>query len=92
MNRKELAEVVAREAGLTHVQADAAIGAAFGGVIAAVAKEEKVVLAGFGTFEARHRAARAGRNPQTGEPLEIAAGVTPAFKPAAGFKQAVSGV
>lgn len=49
------------------------------------------MIPGFGSFEARSRAARTGRNPQTGEPMEIAASTTPAFKPATAFKQAVSG-
>jgi DNA-binding protein HU-beta len=91
MNRKDLVETVAREAGLTSAQADTAVTAALDSVVAAVAKGEKVSLAGFGTFEPRERAARAGRNPQTGEAIEIAASTAPAFKPASAFKQAVSG-
>ena len=79
MNRKDLAQAVAQEAGLSAAQADAAVAAG-----------EKVSLAGFGTFEQRSRVARSGRNPQTGEALEIAASVAPAFKPAAAFKQAVA--
>ncbi|GAA5039463.1 HU family DNA-binding protein [Actinopolymorpha pittospori] len=89
MNRKDLADTVAREAELTPAQADAAVGAALDAVISAVAKREKVSLPGFGTFEARHRAARSGHNPQTGEALQIAASDVPAFKPATAFKQAV---
>lgn len=91
MNRKDLIETVAREAELTGAQADAALTAALGGVVAAVAAGEKVNLPGFGIFEQRARAARSGRNPQTGEVLEIAATVAPAFKPATAFKQAVAG-
>lgn len=90
MNRKELVENVAQEAGLEAAQAEAAVTAVLGGVVAAVAKGEKVSLHGFGTFETRHRAARQGRNPQTGEAIEIAASTAPAFKPASAFKQAVS--
>lgn len=90
MNRKELVELVAREADLTAVQADAAVTATLAGVVAAVANGEKVSLPGFGAFEARHRAARSGRNPQTGEAIQIAASDAPAFKPATAFKQAVS--
>ncbi|MGW5360909.1 HU family DNA-binding protein [Actinopolymorpha pittospori] len=89
MNRKDLVDTVAREAELTPAQADAAVGAALEAVISAVAKREKVSLPGFGTFEARHRAARSGHNPQTGEALQIAASDVPAFKPATAFKQAV---
>lgn len=91
MNRKDLVETVAREAGLSAAQADSAVTATLDAVVAAVAKGEKVSLAGFGTFESRDRAARAGRNPQTGEAIEIAASTAPAFKPASAFKQAVSG-
>ncbi len=91
MNRKDLVETVAREAGLSAAQADAAVAAALDGVVAAVAAGDKVTLPGFGSFEPRERAARSGRNPQTGEALEIAASVAPAFKPAAAFKQAVAG-
>lgn len=90
MNRKELVETVAREAGLTTAQAESAVTATLAGVVTAVASGEKVTLSGFGTFETRHRAARSGRNPQTGEPMEIAASETPGFKPATAFKRAVS--
>ncbi|GGO86050.1 DNA-binding protein [Nocardioides phosphati] len=89
MNRKDLVETVAREAGLPTAQADAALAAMLDGVVAAVAAGEKVTLPGFGTFEQRSRAARSGRNPRTGALLEIAATLAPAFKPAAAFKQAV---
>ena len=88
MNRKDLVETVAREADLSTAQADAALKALVDGVVAAVAGGDKVTIAGFGTFESRQRSARTGRNPQTGETMEIAASVAPAFKPAAGFKQA----
>ncbi|WP_210652083.1 HU family DNA-binding protein [Nocardioides sp. SYSU D00065] len=91
MNRKDLVETMARETGLTAGQADAALTAALDGVAAAVAAGERVTLPGFGTFERRSRAARTGRNPQTGEVLEIEASQAPAFKPAAAFKQAVAG-
>lgn len=91
MNRKELVKTVAREAELTEAQADAALGAVLDAVVAAATEGEKVTLPGFGTFEVRDRAARSGRNPQTGEAIEISASKTPAFKPATAFKQAVSG-
>lgn len=91
MNRKDIVESVAREAGLTAAQADAALTATLDSVVGAVAAGDKVTLPGFGVFEQRSRAARSGRNPQTGEELEIAATVVPAFKPAAAFKQTVAG-
>jgi nucleoid DNA-binding protein len=91
MNRKDLVETVARETGLSAAQAEAALTAVVNGVVGAVAAGERVTLPGFGTFEPRSRAARSGRNPRTGEVLEIGATVAPAFKPASTFKQAVAG-
>lgn len=91
MNRKELVDTVARGADLTAAQADAAVTAAVEAIVAAVSGGGKVNLPGFGTFESRHRAARSGRNPQTGETMEIAASDAPAFKPALAFKRAVAG-
>jgi len=90
MNRKELIETVAKEAELTNAQATKAVSAVLDGIVAAVAKDEKVTLPGFGTFEKRERSARTGRNPQTGETMEIAASSAPAFKAGAGFKEAVA--
>lgn len=90
MNRKDLVETIAQEAGLSAAQADAALTAFVAGVTDAVAAGDRVAVAGFGTFEPRERSARTGRNPQTGQPIEIAASVAPAFKPAAAFKQAVA--
>lgn len=57
-----------------------------------MASGESVTLAGFGTFERRSRAARTGRNPQTGAAMEIPAGLSPAFKAAPGFRRRVSEV
>ena len=91
MTRKDLVQTVAQAAGLSAAQADAALTTALDGVVAAVAAGDKVSLAGSGIFEQRRRAARSGRNPQTGEALEIAANVVPGFKPAAAFKRAVAG-
>lgn len=91
MNRKELAQTIAREADLTVAQAEAAVTVALDSIVEAVGNGETVVLTGLGTFERRHRAARSGRNPQTGEAIKIAASNAPAFKPAAGFKRLVAG-
>ena len=90
MNRKDLVETIAQQAGLSAAQADAALTAFVAGVTGAVADGDRVAIAGFGTFEPRERSARTGRNPQTGQPIEIAASVAPAFKPATAFKQAVA--
>lgn len=91
MNRTALIAAVAEKAGLEKNQADAAVSAALDAIAAAVADGQTVTLSGFGTFEPRERAARTGRNPQTGAAIEIAASTSPAFKPAAAFKRLVSG-
>lgn len=91
MNRNQLIANVAEEAGLSAQQAAAAVAATLDGIAQGVAAGEQVALSGFGTFERRQRAARAGRNPQTGEPIEIAASVAPAFKPATAFRRLVAG-
>lgn len=90
MNKRDLVESVAAEAGLDRRSAESALDAAMGAISQALADGDKVTVAGFGTFEVRDRAARTGRNPQTGEAIEIAASKAPAFKPAAALKQAVA--
>jgi DNA-binding protein HU-beta len=91
MNRNQLIANVAEETGLSAQQAAGAVAATLEGIAKGVAAGEQVALSGFGTFERRQRAARAGRNPQTGEPIEIAASVAPAFKPATAFRRLVAG-
>lgn len=91
MNRTELIATVAEETGLSQQQAGAAVGATLDAIARGVASGDTVTLAGFGTFDQRHRSARTGRNPQTGDPIEIAASVAPGFKPAAAFRRLVSG-
>ena len=88
MNKTDLVNAVA-EKGFSKKDADAAIAAVFDSITAALAKGDKVQLVGFGTFEVRERAAREGRNPQTGKSIKIAASKVPAFKPGAGLKNAV---
>ncbi|WP_139982578.1 HU family DNA-binding protein [Nocardioides litoris] len=90
MNRTELRDAIASETGLSNAQADQALSATLDAITAALAKGDKVTLPGFGTFETRERSARQGRNPQTGETIEIAASTAPAFKAGAKLKQAVS--
>lgn len=90
MNKRELAEAVARTTGLAKADAEAAVDAVTEAVAAALSAGDKVAIAGFGTFEVRERAARSGRNPQTGEAMEIAASKGAAFKPAAALKQALN--
>jgi DNA-binding protein HU-beta len=91
VNKTDLRNAVAEATGLSNAQADQAVGAVLDGIVGAVASGEKVSLPGFGTFEVRERAARTGRNPQTGEEMQIAASKAPAFKAGAGFKQKVNG-
>jgi DNA-binding protein HU-beta len=89
MNKTELVKVVAEQAELTQKDAAKAVDALFSTISNTLAQEEKIQLIGFGTFEVRERAARKGRNPQTGEEIEIAASKVPAFKPGKELKEAV---
>jgi len=91
MNRSELIDAIAQEAAITKVAADHALAAITGAVTKAVAKGDSVTLVGFGTFSSSKRAARTGRNPQTGKELKIAATTVPKFKAGATFKAAVAG-
>lgn len=91
MTKKELLEAIAGEAGITQAEADKALGALVTAITSGVAQGDRIAVPGLGTFERRERAARTGRNPQTGEEMEIAATKTPGFKPAAQFKSSVSG-
>ncbi|WP_275581073.1 HU family DNA-binding protein [Natronosporangium hydrolyticum] len=90
MNKRTLVETVAAKAGLTKTVAESALDAMVGAISDALADGEKVAIPGFGTFEVRDRPARIGRNPQTGETMEIAARRVPGFKPAAALKDEVS--
>ena len=90
MNKQELVAVVAAKSGLAKKDAEAAVKAFMATVVEEVAKKGKVQLIGFGTFEARERAARIGKNPQTGEAIQIAAATVPAFKAGKAFKVAVN--
>jgi len=89
MTKTELIAKVADIAGMTKVDAGKAVDAVSEIVGRALGRGEKVTWTGFGTFEVRHRAARMGRNPQTGAPLHIPASKTPAFKAGKGLKDSV---
>ena len=91
MNKSELIEIIATEADISKPEAAAALDALTNGITHAVARGETVTLVGFGTFKSSQRAARIGRNPQTGTELEIAAATVPKFTAGAGFKAAVAG-
>ena len=90
MNKVELVAAVAEKAELSKKDAEKAVAAVFAAIEEAVAAGDKVQLVGFGTFEVRERAARTGRNPQTGAEIMIAASKQPAFKAGKAFKDAVA--
>ncbi|MGL4173634.1 MAG: HU family DNA-binding protein [Actinomycetota bacterium] len=90
MNKRLLVEAIAADTDVDLTTAEAVLNATVGAISTALAEGDKVAIPGFGTFETRARAARTGRNPQTGDTIQIAASVTPAFKPATALKQAVS--
>ncbi len=90
MNKVELVAAVAEKAALSKKDAEKAVAAVFGAIEEAVAAGDKVQLVGFGTFEVRARAARTGRNPQTGAEIKIAASKQPVFKAGKAFKDAVA--
>ena len=90
MNKSELIDAVASEADLSKADATRATGAVLDSIIATLGKGDQVNLVGFGTFNVRERAARTGRNPQTGAPIQIAAAKVPAFKPGKALKDALN--
>ena len=90
MNKKELVSAIAEKTGLTKVAAEGALNAITGTVAEQLAKGEKVQLIGFGTFEVSKRAARTGKNPQTGKAIKIAACNAPKFKAGKALKEAVN--
>ncbi len=90
MNKAELKDAVVAASGLSGADADRAIEAVLSTIVSTVAGGDKVTLPGFGTFEPRDRAARQGRNPQTGATIDIAATTVPGFKAGAKFKDAVA--
>ena len=88
-NKSELMDVVAQEVGLTKVVAGKAVDSILATITKALKNGDRVQLTGFGSFEARTRKARTGRNPQTGEALSIPAGKAPIFKAGKALKDAV---
>ena len=90
MNKSDLAEAVGQSFGGNKSMGGAALDAVLGAIQAALASGERVQISGFGTFEVRHREARMGRNPRTGEPVHIKASNAPAFKAGKGLKEAVN--
>ena len=90
MNKAELTAHVAAETSVTRATEDSLVGAVFSAIADALARDETVAIAGFGKFELRSRPARAGRNPRTGAPVDIAASRAPSFKPAKALRDAVN--
>lgn len=94
MNKSELVDALADAGGMTKTDASDAIDALFDtdeGIIMKAMKEgDRVQITGFGTFESRRRKARKGRNPQTGEEIQIAASNAPSFKAGKGLKDALN--
>ncbi|MDH7576589.1 MAG: HU family DNA-binding protein [Bacillota bacterium] len=90
MNKAELISSVADKSEMTKKDAEKAVNAVFAAIEEALTRGEKVQLIGFGTFEVRNRAARTGRNPQTGEEIQIAATRVPAFRPGKALRDAIT--
>jgi len=90
MNKAELIDAVAESADLSKASAGRSVDAAIDAITNALQKGENVTLVGFGTFSVRHRAARTGRNPRTGEEIQIKASKVPGFKAGKALKDAIN--
>lgn len=91
MNKNDLVSAVADSADITRADAAKAVDAVFDTITSTLKAGDEVRLVGFGTFLTSHRAASTGRNPRTGEAIEIAASVQPKFKAGKGLKDALNG-
>ena len=89
MNKQELVDSIAKKTGLTKKDTQNAVDAMIESVMNALKDGDSVTLVGFGSFKVAERAARKGRNPQTGKPINIAARKTPKFTPGKDFKETV---
>jgi DNA-binding protein HU-beta len=90
VNKSELIDAIATSADLSKAAASNALDATLTAIEEALAKGDQVTLVGFGTFSVKERAARTGRNPQTGEEIQISAAKVPSFKAGKGLKDAVN--
>ncbi len=90
MNKNELITAVAEKAGISKKDSEAAVNAVVDAITDALKKGDKVQIVGFGAFEVKTRAARTGRNPSSGEPVEIPACKVPTFKAGKPLKDAVN--
>jgi DNA-binding protein HU-beta len=91
MNKGELVDAIATQTEMSKKQIEQVLSVILEVIQETVAGGEKITLVGFGSFEARHRSAREGRNPKTGEPMMISAVTVPAFSAGKLFKERVSG-
>ncbi len=90
MNKSELIDAVAASADISKAAAGRALDATLDSIADALKEGDQVTLVGFGTFQVKHRAARSGRNPQTGEVIQIAESNVPGFKAGKQLKDAVN--
>ena len=90
MNKSELIDQIADASDISKASASRALDATLDAITSSLKQADPVALVGFGTFTVRDRAARVGRNPQTGAPIQIAAAKVPAFKPGKALKQALN--
>ncbi len=90
MNKSELIEAIAESADITKAEAGRALDATISAITGALKDGDQVALVGFGTFSVKERAARTGRNPQTGAPIDIPAAKIPGFKAGKALKDAVN--
>lgn len=90
MNKSELVEAIAASADIPKAAAGRALDATMESIMGALKEGDQVALVGFGTFMVKERAARTGRNPQTGEPIEIQAAKVPSFKVGKAFKEVIN--
>ncbi len=90
MNKSELIDRIATSSDISKAAASRALDATLDAITNSLKQADPVALVGFGTFTVRDRAARIGRNPQTGAPIQIAAAKVPAFKPGKALKQALN--
>jgi DNA-binding protein HU-beta len=90
MNKAELIDAVAASANLSKADAGRAVDAVVDAIAKSLKRGQQVAVVGFGTFSVKHRAARQGRNPRTGETIQIAASNVPGFKAGKALKDAVN--
>ena len=91
MNKTELVSLVAHQAQISKDSAAEAVDATFEGIASALQSGDTVRIVGFGNFQVAHRKASSGRNPRTGEPIQIPASNIPKFKAGKALKEAVNG-